>query len=63
MLVKNDIDLIKACSNLLTFYLTNSMNLNAEFPTLLRVYLIQGLKKLKSSTKKIGMTTLDISLI
>ena len=31
LVLNNDIDLIKACSNLLTFYLTNSINFNAEF--------------------------------
>ena len=36
--MKNYVDLIKTCSNLLKFYLTNSINLNAEFPIVMRVY-------------------------
>ena len=34
--------LIKKCSYLLTFNLTNSMNFHANFPSLMRYYLPQG---------------------
>ena len=40
--VKNNIDLIETCSNLLTSYLTKSMSLNPEFPTLMRLYFVLG---------------------
>jgi hypothetical protein len=36
------VDLIKTCLILLNFYSTNSINFNAEFPTLMRFYLLQG---------------------
>ena len=39
--MKNYMDLIKVCSNLLTFSLTNSMNFIAESQTFMRAYLVQ----------------------
>ena len=40
--VKIDMDLIKIFTNLLTLYSVNSINFNAEFPTLMRLCLFQG---------------------
>ena len=41
-LVKINIDLIKPFPNLWTFYFINSMNFNAEFPTLKEFCLLHG---------------------
>ena len=52
-LVKINIDLIKPFPNLWTFYFINSMNFNAEFPTLVPNKLIKVEKILKGSLDSI----------
>ena len=55
-LVKNDIDMFKTCSNLLSFYLTNSMNFNAEIKTLMRFDLDRWCYKIGAFFRRLERT-------